>query len=87
MKAIHIRTSGQHDEYECAFCEMIIRLVDGVKDVASIRTLHLISVLYDDTVADVSQILGALRQAGFGAYVYNPDTRVARPAATAGIPQ
>ena len=72
MKAVHIRTEDSADEYELAFVEMFIGLIDGVKDVASVRTLHLISVLYDETVADLAEILDSIRQAGFSAYLYRP---------------
>jgi len=74
MKAVHIRTEGtDEDGYELAFVEMFIRLIDGVKDVASVRTLHLISVLYDETVADIGEILASIRRAGFIASLYEPN--------------
>ena len=75
MQAVHFRADGFHDENEAAFVEMIVRLVDGVKDVASIRSLHLISVLYDERVADVTQIMKAVRSAGFRARRYRPQRR------------
>lgn len=73
MKAVHIRTEGiDEDGYELAFVEMFVRLIDGVKDVASVRALHLVSVLYDETVADITDILASIRRAGFRAYLYRP---------------
>ena len=85
MKAVHIRTEGtDEDGYELAFVEMFVRLIDGVKDVASVRALHLISVLYDETVADITEILASIRRAGFMASVYLPNgTPHALSAATA----
>lgn len=70
MKAVHIRTEGLTDEYESTLLEMFIRLFDGVKDVASVRALHLISILYDETVADIGLILTSIGRAGFRAYPY-----------------
>ena len=40
--------------------------------VASIRSLHLISVLFDESVATVAQILRTVRRAGFSARMYRP---------------
>lgn len=70
MKAVHIRTDGMHDENECAFCEMVVRLTEGVHDVASVRSLNLVSVLYDEGVTDDAQVLSTIRRAGFEARPY-----------------
>ena len=75
MRAAHFRADGFHDDNEAAFIEMIVRLIDGVNDVASIRSLHLISVLYDERVADVTQIMKAVRSAGYRARRYRPRRR------------
>lgn len=83
MKAVHIRTEGPADEDELAFVEMFIRLMDGVKDVAVVRTLHLISVLYDETVADIADILASIRRAGFRAYLWPQGASRALAAASA----
>lgn len=82
MKAVHIRTEETVGEYELPFVEMFIRLIDGVKDVATVSTMHLISVLYDETVADITKILDSIRAAGFYAYLYRP-MQLALPAAPA----
>jgi tRNA G26 N,N-dimethylase Trm1 len=71
MKAVHILIEGLRDEYEAVLAEMLVRFVDGVKDVASIRSLHLVSVLYDERVASVKEILRTLRAAGFSASTYH----------------
>ena len=79
MQAVHIKTDELDTGYQAAFIEMLIRFIDGVKDVASIPSLHLISVLYDDQIADATQIIRALRSAGVRARRYRPArTRVAR---------
>jgi copper chaperone CopZ len=72
MKAVHITVEGLHDEYEASLVEMLVRFVDGVKDVASIHSLHMVSVLYDESVATLAQILNTVRAAGFRARVYRP---------------
>ncbi|NTU71148.1 MAG: hypothetical protein HGB10_04945 [Coriobacteriia bacterium] len=72
MKAVHILIEGLRDEYEAGLAEMLVRIMDGVKDVASIRSIHLVSVLYDESVASVTQILRTLRRAGFSVRTYTP---------------
>ena len=72
MQAVHIRTDDLGTDTQAAFIEMLVRFTDGVKDVASIRSLHLISVLYDERVADATQIIRALRSAGVRARRYRP---------------
>jgi copper chaperone CopZ len=72
MQAVHILIDGLTDEYEASLVEMLVRFVDGVKDVASIRSLHLVSVLFDESVATVAQILRTVRRAGFSAKMYRP---------------
>ena len=61
MKAIHLHTVGVADCHEAALIEMCVRLADGVTDVASIRTLDLVSVLYDEHATGPADIVGAIR--------------------------
>lgn len=82
MKAVHILIDGLRDEYEAVLAEMLVRFVDGVKDVASIRSIHLVSVLYDESVATVTQILRALSHAGFSARMYEPAPQLSAVSAT-----
>jgi hypothetical protein len=77
MQAVHILIDGLRDDYEAVLAEMLVRFVEGVKDVASIRSLHLVSVLYDESVASVTQILKTLRSAGFSAHTYQPTHQLA----------
>jgi copper chaperone CopZ len=67
MKAIHLQTRGVHDPHEAALVEMCVRLAEGVSDVASIRTLDLVSVLYDERETDPRDIVAAIRSIGFDA--------------------
>lgn len=72
MKAVHLKLVGLYDQYEEALAEMVVRLVDGVKDVAAIRSLHLISVLYDERTASIPAIIASMRRAGLKVRVYRP---------------
>lgn len=82
MKAVHLTLTSPCDGHEEAFIEMLVRLIEGVEDVAMIRSLHLVSVLYDERLANVKQIVRSLGRAGFAARVYKtPCHRTALPAA------
>lgn len=70
MKTVHIRAEGLSSEHTAASIEMQVRAVPGVRDVAAVRSLRLISVLYDEHVARRSQILTLVRRAGYRARPY-----------------
>jgi hypothetical protein len=72
MQAVHIKTDEFESDTEAAFIEMLIRFMDGVKDVATMRSMHIISVLYDEHIADAAQIIRALRNNGVRARRYRP---------------
>jgi hypothetical protein len=78
MQAVHIHAEGVRDDNESAFVEMMLRLTRGVKDVATIRSLHLISVLYDERDASLAMILATIRRAGFRAHVVQPNAFLKR---------
>lgn len=67
MRAVHLHTQGVSDVHEAALVEMLVRLTDGVSDVASVRSLDLMSVLYDEKATELTAILQAVRSAGFDA--------------------
>lgn len=72
MKALHLHTEGVHDCNEAALVEMFVRFTSGVTDVATVRSLELISVLYDERLTSPSAIMRTIRSAGFGAREYEP---------------
>jgi len=75
MKAAHFKITSPCDEYEESLIEMIVSLIDGVKDVAPIRTMRMVSVLYDEHTANPMQILRAIHRAGFAAETYSQSRR------------
>lgn len=82
MKAVHLQMMTPCDEHEEAFVEMLVRLIEGVEDVASVRSLRLLSVLYDERLATVPKIVRSLGRAGFAARPYGvPRRQTALPAA------
>ena len=72
MQAVHITSDDLDTDYQAALTEMVIRFTDGVRDVVLVRSMHLISVLYDEQIADPTQIIRALRSAGVRARRYRP---------------
>ncbi len=65
LRAIHLMTSGLSGEEGLALVEAALGSVAGVARVAAIASMGLVSVMYDDAKASVTQIVRVLRQAGF----------------------
>ena len=84
MQAVHIQTDDLNPDYQAGFVELFIRFIDGVKDVAAIPSLHLVSVLYDERQADPTKIIRALRAAGVHARRYRPERKRTRAASRIG---
>jgi copper chaperone CopZ len=72
MRVIHVRAEVSTTEQDVAFIAMVVGLVDGVRDIATVPSLGLISVLYDDERSEPSEIIGAVCSAGFEAHECRP---------------
>ena len=82
MRVTHVRTGGVSTEYDAAFIKMVVGMVDGVRDIAAVPSIGLISVLYDDERSDATDIIEAVCSAGFEARECRPcDALAAAPAA------
>lgn len=75
MKAVHLKAEGLLEESDIALAVRVLTLVEGVRDVALLRSKRVVSVLYDETRADLSQLITALRKAGVAARLYIPTNR------------
>jgi hypothetical protein len=71
MKAIHLKLRGLGRKGTQGIERALIAL-RGVVSVAAVGSIGLVSVLYDETVANTAQILRAARAIGFDASVYRP---------------
>jgi len=80
MQAVHIETNDLDTDYQAALIEMLIRFTDGVKDVVLVRSMRLVSVLYDESKADPTKLIRALRAAGISARQYRPENKRKRNA-------
>jgi len=80
MTALHLVTDPAVDSADAELIESALKSVEGVTGVASIRSLGLTSVLYDERRADDSKLVAAVRSAGFEARVCRSEA--AAPGAT-----
>lgn len=69
MTAIHMRTAGLSSEWSTALVEMTVSRISGVARVVAVRSLGIVSVMYDETKANAEQILRAVRAIGFQAEI------------------
>ncbi len=81
MQVIHVRTAGASSVDDAAFIQMVVGLVDGVRDIASVPSMGLISVLFDDARSDRTDIIEAVCSAGYEAHECRPTEILAIPAA------
>ena len=82
MKAIHIDAEHIGSDAELVFVEAWLRMLNGVADVAAVRSLDLVSVLYDERETDPSAILRTLRSFGLTPRLLTPRRwRTSGPAA------
>lgn len=65
LRAIHLMTSGLSSEEGLALVEDVLARVTGVARVAAVASIGLVSIMYDDAKASVTQIVRALQRAGF----------------------
>ena len=71
MQAIHIAT-GLETPSEATFVEAVLRMLAGVADVRAVRSMGLVSVLYDEHKITPRTILREIRATGFDARFFRP---------------
>jgi hypothetical protein len=72
MQAIHIDTIGLESTTDVTFLEAVLRMLAGVADVAAVRSMGLVSVLYDEHKITPRTILREIRATGFDARFFRP---------------
>ena len=65
MNALHLVTENATNDVDAMLVEAAVKSVRGVAGVASIRSMGLTSVLYDEHLAEDSQIVDAVRAVGY----------------------
>ena len=69
LRAIHLKTAGLTSEWATAFAEMTVARIGGVAKVLAVRSLGIVSVMFDDSATNPEKIVMALRAAGVDARV------------------
>ena len=72
MKAIHIDTFNIEDDTDVTLVEAVLRMMAGVADVVAVRSLGIVSVLYDERKTSPRSILRAMRSSGYDARLLRP---------------
>jgi copper chaperone CopZ len=72
MQAIHIDTLNIEDETDVSLVEAILRMMAGVADVVAVRSLGIVSVLYDEHKTSPRSIVRAMRSSGYDARLLRP---------------
>jgi copper chaperone CopZ len=67
VQAIHITTTGIETPDDVSLVEAVLRMLAGIADVAAVRSLKLVSVLYDESAISPRTVLRAIRSTGYGA--------------------
>lgn len=86
MQAIHIDTLNIEDETDVTLVEAILRMMAGVADVVAVRSLGIVSVLYDEHKTSPRSIVRAMRTSGYDARLLRPSdlTRRRKPSKSRG---
>lgn len=72
MVAIHIRTYGLDDDAGAALIETKLTRISGVAGVIVAKSMHLTSVLYEESIVSWKTIVRTIRSLGFDAQVVRP---------------
>jgi copper chaperone CopZ len=72
MQAVHIDTSNIDDETDVSLIQAVLRMMAGVADVVAVRSLGLVSVLYDEHKTSPRTIVRAMRSSGYDARLLRP---------------
>jgi hypothetical protein len=72
VQAIHITTTGIETPDDVSLVEAVLRMLAGIVDVAAVRSLRLVSVLYDERAIAPRTVLRAIRSTGYGARLIRP---------------
>jgi hypothetical protein len=69
LRAIHLRTAALTSEWATALAEMAVARVAGVAKVIAVRSLGIVSVMFDDSSTNPEKIVLALQAVGVDARI------------------
>lgn len=74
MQAIHITTTSLQSSTDASLLEAVLGMLAGVADVVAVRSLGVVSVLYDEHKITPRTILRAMRSTGYDAKLIRPSS-------------
>jgi copper chaperone CopZ len=74
MQAIHINTKGLESTADASLLEAVLRMLAGVADVVAVRSMGIVSVLYDEHKIGPRTIVKAMRSTGYDAKLIRPSS-------------
>ena len=74
MQAIHITTTSLQSATDASLLEAVLGMLAGVADVVAVRSLGVVSVLYDEHKITPRTILRAMRSTGYDAKLIRPSS-------------
>jgi hypothetical protein len=69
LRAIHLKTAALTSDWGSAFVEMTVARISGVARVVVVRSLGIVSVMFDDSSTNPEKIVLGLRAAGIDARI------------------
>jgi hypothetical protein len=84
MQIVHVQTDVFSSEHDSEFIKVIVMMIQGVRDVASVPSIGLTSVLCDERRANITDIVEAVCSAGFAVHSWSCGKRLLPLPATVG---
>jgi len=72
MRVIHLQMDAARTYSDVSFLERVLQMLDGVLKIATLTSLGLMSVMFDEDVTDPDELVRTARRAGLGVYQYRP---------------
>jgi hypothetical protein len=69
LRAIHLKTAELTNDWAAMLAEMTVARISGVAKVLAVRSLGIVSVMFDDSTTSPEKIVLALRASGIDAKV------------------
>lgn len=73
LRAIHLKTAGLTTDWATAMVEMTVARTAGVARVVAVKSMGIVSVMFDDALTSAERIAGVLSEVGFEARILRPD--------------
>lgn len=64
LRAIHLKAANMKSDWTAALAEMTVSRVTGVARVVAVKSMGVVSVMFDDSSTNAERIVRALKAAG-----------------------